>query len=90
MENLNPLGQTVKKPRAIPGMETLRADAILESPGARRSMEESTTTTDGVGSGEWLAIMASESTEMPGAMAGATESSEAGAGAADIMPESGA
>ena len=51
-------------------------------------MEESIAATDGVGSGEQLVTMVSESSEMPGATVGATESSKTGAGATDVMPES--
>ena len=51
-------------------------------------MEESTTIADGVRGGERLATTANDSTEMPGAMARAPESSEVGAGAANVMLES--
>ena len=69
-------------------METTLVDSIAESPSARWFAEESTTAADGVGDRERLATTAGDSVEMLGAMAGATESSEAGAGATDVMPES--
>ena len=85
VEDLNNSGQTREQPR-----ETLLADSVLESPGARRFVKDSTTADDGVGGGEWSATMVSESTEMPGASARAVESLKAGAGAANDLPESGA
>ena len=71
-------------------MEALRADSVLESPSAHRSAKELTTATDGVRGEEWLEITLDDSVEMTGAMAGATESLEARAGAADIVLESAA
>ena len=70
-------------------METLRADSVLESPGACRSTEESTIAADGVGGREWLVTMVDELTETLGAAAKDTESSRAEARAADAMPEMG-
>ena len=81
MEDLNPSGQTGEQPRAGPREETLWTDSILESLGAHRSMEESTTATDGVGGGERLATMEGDSVET------SCKSSEVGVGAADVMPE---
>ena len=66
------------------------ADSVLESPGAQRFAEESTTAADGVGGGERLATTVGESTETLGAMAGAAESSKVEAGAVDVtMPNVG-
>ena len=65
-------------------------DFILESLGARWSVEESTNVADGGGSGERLATTAADAMEMPGAMARATESSKADTGAANVMSEFGA
>ena len=65
-------------------------DSVLESPGARQFVKDSTTTADGVGGGERLATMVDDSTEMPGATVRAAKSLEAGAGAIDVVPESGA
>ena len=90
MEDLNPLGQTGEQPGAIHSVETLRTDSVLESPSAHRFVEDSTTAADGVGGGEQLATMAGDSTETLGATARATESSKEGAGATDVMLESGA
>ena len=70
-------------------METLQTDSIPESPSAHQFAEESTTAADGVGGGERLVTTADDSVETPGAMAGAAKSSEAGAGATDVMPEFG-
>ena len=64
-------------------------DSVPESSGAQLFAEESTTAADGVGGGERLATMAADAMEMPGATARATESLEVGAGAADVMSESG-
>ena len=69
-------------------METLRTNSIPESPGAHQFVEDLAIATDGVGGGERLVTMAGDSIEMPGAMTRGTESSEAGAGATDVMPES--
>ena len=52
-------------------------------------MEESTTTADELGYGEWLASMADEPAAMPGAMAGATGSLEVEARVADAVLEFG-
>ena len=71
-------------------METMPADSVLESSGTQWFVEESTTTAGGVEGREQLATTAGESVETPGATARTIKSSEAGAGAADIMPESGA
>ena len=71
-------------------METLWTDSIPESSGAHQFVEDLTTAVDGVGGGEQLATTAGDSTEMLGATAGVIESLEVGAGAADIMPKSGA
>ena len=65
-------------------------DSVLESPSAWRFAEESTTAAGGLEGGERLATMAGGSTETPGATVSGTESSKAKAGAADVMPESGA
>jgi len=46
-----------------------------------------TTTADGLGSREWLAMTADESTATPGATAGAAGSLEVDAGVADAVPE---
>ena len=69
-------------------METLLADSVRESPGARRFAEETTTATGGVGGEERLPTMMDDSGETPGAMARAARSSEAEAGAADAVSES--
>ena len=58
-------------------METLWADSVPESPGARRFAKDSTTATDGVGGGERLATTMGNSMEMLGAAARAAESSKA-------------
>ena len=82
------LGQNTRGVTAIPSVETLWADSVLESPITRRFVEYSTTTANGVGGGERLATMADDSTETLGAMARAIESSKAEAGAVDAMLES--
>ena len=64
--------------------------SILESLGARRSVEESTTTADGGGSGERLATKVADVMEMPGATVRAAESSEAEARAVDVVSKSAA
>ena len=64
-------------------METLQTDSVLESPGTRQLVEDSITAADGVRGGERLATTVDESTTR------ATESSEAEAGATNVMPESG-
>ena len=89
MEDLNPSGQTGEQPGAGTRVETLWTDSVLESPGARQFVKDSTTTADGVGGGERLATTVDDSTEMPGATARAAKSLEAGAGAIDVVPESG-
>ena len=68
-------------------MEIMLADSILESSDAWRFAKESATATDGVGNGEWLTTMVVDAIEMPGSMARAAKSLEAGAGAASAMPE---
>ena len=90
MEDLNPSGQTSEQPGAVRGAETLRTDSALESMGAHRFVEDSTTTADGVGGGERLVTTAGDSTETPGATVRAVKSIEAGVGATDIKLESGA
>ena len=62
-------------------------DPVLESLGARRPTEESTTAADGVGGGERLVTTAADATETTGATTGATEPSEVGVGAADVGVE---
>jgi len=62
-------------------------DYVTESLGARWFAEKSTIEADGVGGGQWLAMMVTDATKTPGAMARATKSSEAGAGAAGVVPE---
>ena len=89
-EDLNPSGQTGEQPEAIPGVETKPVDSTPESLGAQWFVEESTTTAGGVEGGERLATMVDDSVETLGATARAAESSEARAGAADVMPEFGA
>ena len=71
-------------------METLQTDSVPGSPSAYRFAKDSTTTADGVRGGERLATTTGESMEMPGAMARATESLKAVAGATDVVPKSGA
>jgi len=78
-EDLNPYVQSGEQPGAIPDEETMPADSVPESPGAQRFAEESATTADGVGDREQLVTMVADVMEMPGVMAGATESLEAGA-----------
>ena len=68
--------------------ETLWMDSIPESPGAHQFAEDPATTADGVGGGDRLATMAGDLMETPGEMTRANESSEAGAGAVDVVPES--
>ena len=75
---------------AIHSVETLRTDSVPETLGGRPFEEDSTTAADGVGGGERLATTADDSMETPGATMRAIESSKEGAGAADVMPESGA
>ena len=87
-EDLNPLGQTSEQPGASHSMETLRTNSVLESPGARRFVGDSTTAADRVGGAEWSATMIGDSTETPGAMERPTGSSKAEAGVADVIPES--
>ena len=69
-------------------MEVMPTDPVPESPGARRPTKESTTAANGVGSGEQLARTVDDSTETSGATTRAAESSEARAGATDVVPES--
>ena len=71
-------------------METLWADSILESPATHRFAEDSTTTVDGVGGGERSVTTRGDSTEMPGAIERAAESSKVEAGAAGAVLELGA
>ena len=66
------------------------ADPILESLGTRWPTRESTTAADGVGSGERLMTTTADAMDTLGAMEGATESLEAGAGIAKVASESGA
>ena len=63
-------------------------DPILESSGARRSVEESAAATGGLGGGEQLVPMVDESVTVLGAMAEATGSSAVNAGDVDAAPES--
>ena len=70
-------------------MEAMPTDPVLESLGAWRPTEESTATADELGSRERLASMADEPAAVPEATARATGSSEAEAGVADAVPESG-
>ena len=86
-EDLNPLGQIGEQPEAVPGAETKPADSTPESLGTQWFVEESATAADGVGGEEWLTTMAAYVMEMPRTMAGAAESSKAGARATDIMLE---
>ena len=72
---------------AGPSVEAMPADPFLESPGARRPMEESTTTANELGDGERLASMADEPAVVLGETAGAAGPSEAEARVADATLE---
>ena len=61
-------------------MEEVPVDPIPESPGARRSVEESTAATGELGGGEKLASMVDESTTVPEATTEIAGSSGAEAG----------
>ena len=87
-EGLDPSVQTDEQLGAIPGAETMLSDSVPESLGARWSTEESTAAAIGVGGGERLATTVVDATEMPRTTARAAKSSEAIAGAADVMPKS--
>ena len=65
-------------------------DPVPESLGARRPMEESTATADGLGDRERLALTVDETAAVPEATARATRSSEAEDGVVNVAPESGA
>jgi len=65
--------------RAGPDIEAMPADPVSESPSARRPVEESTTTADGVGGREWMVTTVADATETLGAMMGAAKPSEVGA-----------
>jgi len=87
---LNPSVHTIEQLRAGPGAEVMPADPILESLGTRWPTEESTATTGGLGSGEWLAPTVDGSATLPGATTEAVGALEAGARATNVAPESGA
>jgi len=63
-------------------------DPVPESSGTRRPIEESTTTTDGLGGGEQLAPTVGEPAALPRATMGAIGSLEVDARVADTAPES--
>ena len=66
---MNPFGQTTEQLGAGPSMETMPANPIPESPGARWPVEESTAAADELGGRERLASTADEPVVVPGAMA---------------------
>ena len=63
-------------------------DPVPESSGTRRPIEESTTTTDGLGGGEQLAPTVGEPAALPRATMGAIGSLEVDARVTDATPES--
>ena len=84
----DPLSQTDEQPKAVHSTEALQIDSVLESPGARRFAEDSTTAADGVGGGERSATMTGDLIETLGATARAAESSKVEARAAGAVPKS--
>jgi len=86
-EDLNPFVKYGEQPGAVLGAETMPADSVPESLGARRFANESYIAVDGVGGGERLAMTAADAMEMLGATARATESSEVGARATGAVSE---
>ena len=87
MEDLNPSVQIGKQLGAGSNAESVSADPIPKSPGARWPMEESTAAADELGGKERLASMADKPAAVPGEMAGATGPLEVEAGVANAMPE---